>query len=170
MTEIQLRVIAEEEMAAAITLERSCYTPEAAATFEGFQHRNRVYPAYFWSAWADGKLVGIANGVRTSQEECGDEMKGAHGDDPAGHSFCVLTVAVDTNYRRQGIGGMLLRKLIGQCRSDELRSIVLMCEEHLIGFYEQEGFALHGRSASNHGGIVWYEMSLDLHTMEHLTE
>lgn len=170
MIGIELRTIAPEELDEAIALEQSCYSPEAAATLVGFQHRIRLYPEFFWSAWADGRLVGIANGVRTYDEECGDDLKGAHGDDPTGHSFCVLTVAVDMNYRRRGIGGMLLRKLIEQCRSAELKSIVLMCEAHLIGFYEQEGFVLHGQSASNHGGIVWYEMSLDLHTMEHLTE
>ncbi|MDQ0057988.1 GNAT family N-acetyltransferase [Paenibacillus harenae] len=170
MIGIELRTIAPEELPEAIALELSCYTPEAAATLEGFRHRIRLYPEYFWSAWADGRLVGIVNGVRTSQEECGDELKGEHGDDPEGHSFCVLTVAVDANNRRRGIGGMLLRKLIGQCRSAYLKSVSLMCESHLIGFYEQQGFVLHGQSASKHGGIVWYEMSLDLHTMEHLTE
>lgn len=170
MSHIELRLIAEDELEAAINLEQSCYTPEAAATINGFKFRHKQYNSFFWSAWIGSTLVGITNGVRTSQMNCGDEMKGELTDAENGSNFCVLTVAVDPSHRRQGIGSLLLRKLVEQCVANGIDTIILMCEQHLISFYEHEGFKLLGVSSSTHGGIVWYEMSRRLHIMEHLTE
>lgn len=170
MSRIELRLITEEELDAAIQLEQRCYTPEAAATRSGFQFRYEHYRPFFWSAWLGSELIGITNGIRTSQKACGDEMKGVHPSDGDGRNFCVLTVAVDPKHRRHGIGAQLLRKLIAACGANGIETIILMCERHLISFYEAEHFKLLGVSASKHGGIVWYEMSRTLHTMKHLTE
>ncbi|MBD2869777.1 GNAT family N-acetyltransferase [Paenibacillus arenilitoris] len=167
--DFELRPIAEDELDAAIALERRCYAPEAAATPEGFRHRFLRFGDFFWSAWSGGELVGIANGIRTSQSSCGDEMKGEQADDARGVNFCVLTVAVNPEYRRRGIGTLLLRRLVRQCEASGIRGMILMCEKHLIPFYEAERFERHGVSSSTHGGIEWHEMSRRLHTMEHLT-
>lgn len=170
MSRIELRLIAEDELDAAIKLEQSCYTPETAATINGFKFRHKQYNSFFWSAWIGSSLVGITNGVRTPQINCGDEMKGELSDAVNGRNFCVLTVAVSPNHRRLGIGSLLLRKLVEQCEANGINTIILMCEKHLISFYEREEFKLLGVSSSTHGGIVWYEMSRSLHIMEHLTE
>ncbi|WP_053376190.1 GNAT family N-acetyltransferase [Paenibacillus sp. FJAT-27812] len=165
MSEIVLRLINEDELAAAIKLEQSCYTEEAAATLAGFRYRYEHYRPYFWSAWIGDQIVGIANGIRTAQYACGDEMKGAQDDLLEGSNFCVLTVAVDEGHRKKGIGTLLLRRLIQQCEESGVDTIILMCEQHLISFYEAERFELRGVSSSTHGGIVWYEMSRALHIM-----
>lgn len=170
MSGIELRLITESELEAAIRLEQRCYPPEAAATLSGFYFRYRNYRPYFWSAWLGSELIGITNGIRTSQKACGDEMKGDHSDDKDGSNFCVLTVAVDPKHRRQGVGALLLRKLIMTCEANGIEKMILMCERHLIPFYEAEQFKQLGVSSSTHGGIVWYEMSRALHTMKHLTE
>lgn len=167
---MELRPIQEHELEAALELEQRCYPPEAAATLGGFVHRFQKYGPFFWSAWSGERLIGIANGIRTDQTSCGDEMKGEQMDDGSGSGFCVLTVAVDPEWRGRGIGTRLLRMLVSQCEAYGLQRIILMCEKHLIPFYEAEGFILHGVSSSAHGGIEWYEMSRSLHKMEHLTE
>ncbi|WP_028610697.1 GNAT family N-acetyltransferase [Paenibacillus harenae] len=167
---IELRLMTPKDLDAAITLETRCYSPEAAATLSGFQYRLQHYGQFFWSAWSGGELVGITNGIRTSQSSCGDEMKGHQPDAESGGNFCVLTVAVLPGYRRRGIGSLLLRKLILHCEAAGVERMILMCEKHLIRFYEAEGFIWHGLSSSAHGGIEWHEMSRELHTMEHLTE
>lgn len=170
MKRIELRLIEAEELDAAIQLEQRCYTPEAAATFSGFQFRYKHYRTFFWSAWLGSELIGITNGIRTAQTECGDEMKGEHTNAMDGPNFCVLTVAVAPEHRRLGAGSLLLHKLIEQCEKSHIDTIILMCEQHLIPFYERQKFKLNGISDSSHGGIEWYEMSRRLHTMEHLTE
>ncbi|WP_424768909.1 GNAT family N-acetyltransferase [Paenibacillus sp. sgz302251] len=167
---VVLRIIEEKDLDEAIKLEQRCYIPEAAATFSGFQFRYQYYRPFFLTAWSGSELVGITNGIRTSQSSCGDEMKGEQADDRNGPHLCVLTVAVAPEYRRRGIGALLLRALIKQCTAAGIHKMILMCEQHLIPFYEAEQFMLHGVSSSKHGGITWYEMSRTLHTMEHLTE
>ncbi|MCM3629940.1 GNAT family N-acetyltransferase [Paenibacillus glycanilyticus] len=170
MSDIELRLIQEHELEEALLLEQRCYVPDAAATREGFRYRYEHYPNYFWSAWSGGKLAGIANGIRTSAWSCGDEMKGDQQDEEEGNNFCVLTVAVAEEARRQGIGEKLLKKLVAECDAAGHEAILLMCERHLIPFYEKAGFAYIGVAASAHGGIEWHEMRRTLHIMEHLTK
>ncbi|MBJ6363690.1 GNAT family N-acetyltransferase [Paenibacillus sp. GCM10012307] len=162
---IVYRPIRKHELQQAYQLESASYPAEAAATLEAFHYRQERFPDYFWSAWDEenGALAGIANGIRTSALDCSDEeMKGAHQDDESGMRFCVLTVAVDASYQRLGIGRELMIRLIQTCRQEGLEAIILMCEQHLIAFYEQLGFAYRGESSSQHGGIKWHELSLDL--------
>ncbi|WP_028561128.1 GNAT family N-acetyltransferase [Paenibacillus pinihumi] len=162
---IVYRPILISELQQAIHLESASYPAAAAATLEAFHYRQERFPQYFWSAWDEesGMLAGIANGVRTSALDCSDEeMKGNHRDDGTGARFCVLTVAVAASNQRSGIGHELMRRLIGTCRQEGLESVILMCERHLIPFYEQLGFTYRGVSSSAHGGIEWHELSLKL--------
>ncbi|QHW34543.1 GNAT family N-acetyltransferase [Paenibacillus rhizovicinus] len=157
----ELRLMREEELQAAHELELACYPVEAAATREAFTFRQKHFPGYFWSAWQEGVLVGLACGVRTADSSCeSDAVKGAHGADNGGRHLCVLSVAVAESCRRHGLGMVLMKALIRQAAADGLESIVLMCEEHLIAFYERLGFRYEGRSASEHGGMHWHEMKL----------
>ncbi|GLX68088.1 GNAT family N-acetyltransferase [Paenibacillus glycanilyticus] len=170
MSHIELRLIEENELEEALRLEQRCYTPEAAATGEGFRYRFDQYKDYFWSAWSGGKLLGITNGIRTKAWSCGDEMKGSQQDEEEGNNFCILTVAVAEEARRQGIGAMLLNRLLAVCDAMGHDAVLLMCEQHLVSFYEQAGFTYAGLAASSHGGIEWHEMRRTLHIMEHLTK
>ncbi|WP_336786505.1 GNAT family N-acetyltransferase [Paenibacillus sp. MMO-177] len=167
---IELRLIKENELEEALRLEQQCYVPEAAATREGFRYRFEHYPGYFWSAWSGGKLLGITNGIRTSASSCGDEMKGEQQDEKEGNNFCILTVAVASEARRRGIGAMLLERVVSTCDSAGHKAIILMCERHLVPFYERAGFSYVGKAASSHGGIEWHEMRRTAHIMEHLTK
>ncbi|WP_239565681.1 GNAT family N-acetyltransferase [Paenibacillus sacheonensis] len=159
----ELRMIRSDELQTAHELELACYPLEAAATREAFTFRQQHFPGYFWSAWRNGELIGLACGVRTADSSCGsDEVKSAHGSDPNGRHLCVLSVAVARQHRGHGVGGALMEALIGQASAAGLELVVLMCEEHLIEFYERLGFECEGLSASEHGGLQWHEMKLRL--------
>ncbi|GGD63605.1 GNAT family N-acetyltransferase [Paenibacillus nasutitermitis] len=160
-----IRPIAYSELEAAYRLELSCYPHEAAATCEAFIYRQRYFPSYFLSAWENSALVGLACGVRTSSPDSGEEsVKGDTGTDPEGIHLCVLSVAVDSESRRGGIGTELVEALVRQAEEDRLASIILMCEAHLISFYERVGFEYVRLSSSRHGGIQWHEMKRELGT------
>ncbi|SEM85521.1 GNAT family N-acetyltransferase [Paenibacillus sp. OV219] len=158
---IKLRPIEHDELDAAHKLELSCYTPEAAASREAFTFRQANFPQYFWSAWnSDEQLVGLACAIRTYASSCEeDEVKGAHRAEPGGEHLCVLSVAVSPSARLSGIGKALMEALLRQAELDKLASVILMCEEHLIPFYEGLTFRYIGPSKSAHGGIAWHEMS-----------
>lgn len=158
-----IRPIEASELEAAHKLELSCYPPEAAATSEAFAYRQRHFPRYFLAALEGAALVGLACGVRTSSHDSGeDAVKSATGADPGGQHLCVLSVAVDPEHRRGGIGSGLMEALIGQAGEDRLASLILMCEAHLITFYERLGFEYVRVSPSRHGGIQWHEMRREL--------
>ncbi|SDX78165.1 GNAT family N-acetyltransferase [Paenibacillus sp. CF384] len=154
-----LRPIDQTELDAAHKLELACYSVEAAATRESFAFRQQHFPGYFWSAWQNNELIGLSCGVRTDESSCeSDAVKSAHSAETGGNHLVILSVAVAPEYRSSGIGTALMRALIEQAQSDRLASIVLMCEQHLIAFYEGLGFEYAAVSASTHGGIEWHEM------------
>lgn len=158
-----IRPIRASELDAAHELERASYTADAAASREAFAFRQETFPNYFLSAWRNDALVGLACGVRTDESTSGsDDVKGAHSSVSEGRHLCVLSVAVAAAERRRGTGSLLMEALIHQAQGDKLETIVLMCEAHLIAFYERHGFRYEGPSASAHGGIEWHEMQLAL--------
>ncbi|WP_165822400.1 GNAT family N-acetyltransferase [Paenibacillus montanisoli] len=154
-----LRPIKCDELDAAHRLELACYTPEAAASREAFAFRQKHFPGYFWSAWQGGELIGLCCGVLSSESSCeNDAVKSAHSEDIDGKHLVVLSVAVDPDRRLGGVGTALMKALLRQAEFDRLQSVALMCEPHLIAFYEGLGFEYIGVSASQHGGIEWHEM------------
>ncbi len=160
---IELRPIRAEEAEAAYALELRCYTPDAAATLDAIRHRIRHYADYFWSAWRGDRLVGFANGVQTDANDTGEEaMKGSGHESPSGRHLCVLSVAVEPEARRQGIGSLLMRQLLETARRRGLHAVFLMCEAHLIPMYESLGFTYVGISPSRHAGIEWHEMRCEM--------
>ena len=160
---IHIRPIHPSELEEAYGLELACYSPEAAATLGAFIFRQRHFPHYFLSAWEGAGLAGLACGIRTGESDCGsDGIKADHPPQPDGRHLCVLSVAVTAGRRREGIGALLMKALIRQASTDGLESVILMCEPHLIRFYERLGFVYLGLSPSGHGGLEWHEMKLAL--------
>lgn len=153
----------ENEVRQAYTLEEASYPSEAAASQDAFLERFRVFPSYFLVAEEDQTLHGVANGVRLVHDDLsGEGMKQMTDYDAQGMYFCLLTVAVRPESRGQGIGRKLLQAIVKQAQQDRLRAVILLCEEHLVPFYKQEGFDYVRPSSSLHGGIAWHEMRLQL--------
>lgn len=165
----------EKEVRQAHEIERKCYAPSAAASLEAFLRRWRALPEYFLVAersgedgaeqlpGRSGEIAGVTNGVRTDLEDLADEgLKGPGQPDRSGRYFCILTVAVDPAYRERGIGSALVREIVKQAGRDATTAVLLMCEKELVPFYTRLGFRYVKQSASNHAGITWHEMRIDL--------
>ncbi|OXM84127.1 GNAT family N-acetyltransferase [Paenibacillus rigui] len=151
------------EVQEAYKIEEASYPLEAAASLNAFYERFRLFHPYFIVAEQDHQIVGVANGIRLNHEDLSDEgMKQMSGYDQDGRNFCLLTVAVDADFRGHGIGYELLNAVIQQAKQDNLEHVLLMCEEHLIHFYQRAGFVYVKPSASGHAGIAWHEMKLIL--------
>lgn len=63
-------------------------------------------------------------------------------------------------HRGMGYAGELLRRVIADAKSQGRKGCVLTCKDALVPYYERFGFRNEGRSASVHGGAVWYDMRL----------
>jgi GNAT superfamily N-acetyltransferase len=156
------RIQTLDEVQKAHALEMICYTPEAAASLAAFHLRKEIFPCYFLLALNNEAIVGIVNGIRTNDADLSNEALKQTGDyDKNGRYLCILTLAVHPVFRGLHIGHELMSGIIQQAWHDKLYAIVLMCERHLIHFYEKLGFQYVQPSSSLHGGIEWHEMRLD---------
>lgn len=156
-------VVNDQEIHMAYDIETAVYTKEAAATLEAFQMRKRVFGSYFLVAETeiDHQIIGITNGVKLHNQHLADEsIKQGVEYAEEGQYFCLLTIAVHPAYQRRGVATELLKQVIHIAKKDGLKGMVLMCEEHLISFYEKHGFHYVAPSTSEHGGIQWHEMSI----------
>ncbi|MEW9698513.1 GNAT family N-acetyltransferase [Paenibacillus sp. SI8] len=154
--------LTEQDILEAYTIERMVYPPEAAASLEAFILRSDKFGTYFLVAeTSPNEIAGVTNGVRLPHMHLADDsIKQAAEFTVDGAYFCVLTIAVHPKHQRKGIASTLLQHVIQQAQKDQLKGIILMCEEHLISFYEKHGFRYDSPSSSAHGGIQWHEMSL----------
>lgn len=151
----------DQEVNDAHAIELMVYPLESAATLEAFRMRKQVFGPYFIIAEIGSQIIGVTNGVKLEHKDLADEsIKQGVSYALNGRYFCLLTIAVHPSYQRQGIASQLLNQIILKVKEDSLSGIVLMCEEHLIPFYEKHGFQYMAPSASVHGGIQWHEMHL----------
>lgn len=75
--------------------------------------------------------------------------------------IAVTSLSVSKPFQKQGIGTTLLAALKDLAVAQKRLGISLTCHEHLISYYEMNGFTDEGLSSSNHGGSTWYNMVWD---------
>ena len=143
-------------------IEAACFPAAEAATRESFAARLAAYPNHFWLLEEDdGTLVSFVNGLVTDEPLLRDEMyadASLHNE----HGAWQMVFGVNTlpQYRRQGLAGQVLERVIADARAQGRKGCVLTCKDKLIHYYEKFGFQNEGVSASTHGGVVWYDMRL----------
>jgi len=79
---------------------------------------------------------------------------------PQGAWQMIFGVNTLPAYRRQGLAGQVLRRVIEDAKAQGRSGCVLTCKAALVHYYETFGFVSEGLSASCHGGAVWYDMRL----------
>lgn len=153
----------DKDIRKAHEIETAVFSKEAAASLEAFQMRKHVFGSYFLVAENElnHQIIGVTNSVKIHNKELADDsIKQETQHAEKGQYLCVLTIAVHPSYQRRGVATELLQRIIEIARKDDLKGIVLMCEEHLISFYERNGFLYVAPSTSQHAGIQWHEMNL----------
>ena len=150
------------DLAAVAAVEGACFPAAEAATEKDFAARRAVYPNHFWLLEEDdGTLVSFVNGLVTDEPLLRDEMyadASLHNE----HGAWQMIFGVNTlpQYRRRGLAGQVLERVIADARAQGRKGCVLTCKDKLIHYYEKFGFQNEGVSASTHGGVVWYDMRL----------
>lgn len=159
---IIIRNAAMSDLEALTAVEAACFPAAEAATREEFAQRLAVYPDCFWLLEEDGKLISFVNGMVTDEATIRDEMfADAFLHRPDGAWQAIFGVNTLPEYRRRGMAGQVLRRVIADARARGHRGCILTCKDKLIHYYETFGFKLLGLSASVHGGAVWYDMALE---------
>jgi len=142
-------------------IERTCFPEAEAASAQELCVRYAAFPENFFVAELDGRVVGFINGCTTDAPCLPDELY----HDPALHCpggayQTVFGLDVLPEYRRHGIAGQLMNRLVEEARSRGCKGVVLTCKDHLVHYYERFGFVCQGVSASTHGGARWNDMLL----------
>ncbi|SEF64407.1 GNAT family N-acetyltransferase [Marinobacterium lutimaris] len=144
-------------------IETSAYAGDEAASREKIEKRILTYPEGFIVLEIDGAVVGFVNGGATDRVQMSDEaFKELVGHDPAGSQIVIMSVVVHPAHHRRGYASRLLDAFIDKMTRMNKQAIHLICQTELIDFYANHGFCYRGASASDHGGLSWHEMTLEL--------
>ena len=144
-------------------IEAACFPREQAASRESIRDRLAAYPGHILLGEQNGIVVGYAMGPVIDAPAIADEMfADAACHDPAGPYQSVFSLAVHPDWQRRGHGRQLLDALIGLARREGRRAVTLTCRQEKIAYYESFGFVNRGTASSVHGGVVWYDMVLEL--------
>lgn len=159
---MRVRQVRPEDLDACAAIEAACYGPEG-ATRERIEKRIRVFPQGFLVGELEGRIFGFINSGATSKDDITDEaFKDLVGHEPDGANLVIFSLAIHPQQQKQGLSRPLMEAFIETARRQGKRKILLLCREHLLGYYAKYGFAHVGESRSTHGGLRWHEMELAL--------
>lgn len=159
--EVLIRNAKKEEAALLAQIEAECFPAAEAAGKQDIEARMDVFEDCFFVAETNGKIVGFINGAVAKEASLPDQMyHDASLHDPNGAYQTVFGLDVLPAYRRNGIAGRLLERMIHHARECQRRGVVLTCKDHLVHYYAGFGFKHCGVADSTHGGAKWNEMKL----------
>ena len=146
-----------------VQLEHLSFPSNEAASGKDLKDRLIHYPNHFWLLYEEEKLVSLVDGLCCNIEDLTDDMfHNASMHDENGQVQMILGVCTHPDFRKKGYSSALMNQLIGDCKKQNRKSIVLTCKESLIGFYSKFGFVDEGLSQSSHGGEQWNQVRLKL--------
>ena len=159
---MHIRTATMADLAAVTAVEAACFPAAEAATEKDFADRLAVYPDHFWLLEEDdGTLVSFVNGLVTDEPILRDEMYAdASFHNEGGAWQMIFGVNTLPAYRKRGLAGQVLERVIADARAQGRKGCVLTCKDRLIHYYEKFGYRNEGVSESVHGGVVWYDMRL----------
>jgi len=155
---VRFRPATPDDLDALAELEARSYPADEAASRETIAFRLQQAPACFLAAVDDEALVGFVCGTRARGASLTHASMSEHV--PDGESLCIHSVVVEASRRRTGLGSRLLRAYLEHARASVPGAVraLLICKQHLTGFYGAAGFELAGPSQVVHGQDPWFEM------------
>ncbi|WP_018897874.1 GNAT family N-acetyltransferase [Rhizobium sp. 2MFCol3.1] len=144
-------------------IETAAYEGDEAATLEKIATRIEQYPEGFLILEEEGRIAGFINSGCAFDVVMSDEaFKELIGHDPAAPNVVIMSVVVDPAEQGKGYSKLLMQHFIEQMRDAGKSSIHLMCREQHVPLYAKMGYRYTQPSASDHGGMAWHEMVMDL--------
>ncbi len=144
-------------------VEALAYDGDKAATLAKISKRIAEYPQGFLILEVDNKVVGFINSGSAYDVKMSDEdFKELIGHDPAAPNVVIMSVVVDPVYQGRGLSTVLMSEFVKRMTEAGKETIHLMCREHHIPLYGKFGYRYTQPSASDHGGVQWHEMVMEL--------
>ena len=144
-------------------IETLAYDGDEAATHEKISKRIAEYPQGFLVLEIEQQIVGFINSGCAFDVEMSDEdFKDLVGHDPDAPNVVILSVVIDPAHQGLGLSTALMTEFVKRMTDAKKDAIHLMCKEHHIALYEKFGYRFTQPSLSDHGGVRWNDMMMDL--------
>lgn len=159
MNKLNIRNAQIEDVDKLYKIEMACFPLAEAASKKAMEERIRVFAKGFLVGEINGKIIGFINGAATSKEHIEDEFFASmsyHEDD--GKTLMIYGLDVHPDYQRNGYAEALMNAFIESGINDKREKVILTCKDQLVRYYEKFGYISEGKSDSEHGGVVWYDM------------
>lgn len=144
-------------------IETTAYEGDEAATREKIATRIAQYPAGFLIMELEREIIGFINSGCAQEVVMSDEaFKELVGHDPAAPNVVIMSVVIDPAQQGKGYATLLMRTFIERMAGQGKRTFHLMCKDRHVPLYERLGYRYVKPSASDHGGMAWHEMVMEL--------
>lgn len=154
----------EDDIDQIMQIENAGFTADEAASKTAMMDRIRTLSDSFIVAINETDCpIGYVVGPIISKRYLSDDLfESTRPNQPFGGYQSILSLAVAPDYRNCQIGNKLLSALEEKCRLQNRKGITLTCLESLVPYYKKHGYQLEGLSESQHAGVAWYNMVLEL--------
>lgn len=144
-------------------IESTAYEGDEAATLPKIRKRIAEYPQGFLVMECGGQIIGFINSGCAHTVVMSDEaFKELIGHDPAAPNVVIMSVVIDPAYQGRGYASVMMQTFVQQMREAGKRTIHLMCKQRHGDLYARQGYRYVRPSASDHGGMSWHEMVMNL--------
>ncbi|MFD1472033.1 GNAT family N-acetyltransferase [Companilactobacillus mishanensis] len=161
---MQIEKVSSQDIDQIMRIEHEGFNEAEAGSRTGYLERIQVLKDSFLVAKEADKIIGFVVGPITDERFIEDWMfeKATSPVKNNGHQL-IFSIAIDPNFRGQGIGSTLLSAFEKNAQSMNCISVSLTCLEDRIKFYEKNGYQNIGLAESTHGNETWYNMEKIIH-------
>lgn len=160
---LSFRHATASDIARCYHIETVAYEGDEAATQEKIATRIAQYPEGFLVMERDGEVIGFINsGCAHVVNMSDDEFKELIGHDAQAENVVIMSVVIEPAHQGKGYSRRLMETFVTQMRQGGKKSIHLMCKQQHVELYERLGYRYVKPSDSDHGGMTWHEMVMEL--------
>lgn len=144
-------------------IEIGAYEGDEAATQEKIATRIALYPQGFLIMELEGQVIGFINGGCAHEVQMADEaFKELVGHSSEAPNVVIMSVVIDPVHQGKGYATRMMAQFVERMRTMGKQSIHLMCKERHVPLYQRMGYVYVQPSTSDHGGMAWHEMLMQL--------
>jgi len=163
MSTLSYRNAAPSDASRCYQIESCAYEGDEAATLEKISTRIAQYPQGFLILEDDGEVIGFINSGCAHEvvmsDEAFKELVGHSADAP---NVVIMSVVLDPAQQGKGHATRMMDEFVQRMKALDKKTIHLMCKERHVALYERMGYRYVQPSPSDHGGMAWHEMVMDL--------
>ena len=163
MSTLSFRNAAPSDASRCYQIESCAYEGDEAAPLEKIATRIAQYPQGFLILEDGGEVIGFINSGCAHEVVMSDEaFKELVGHSAEAPNVVIMSVVLDPAQQGKGHSTRMMDEFVQRMRALDKKTIHLMCKERHVALYERMGYRYVQPSPSDHGGMAWHEMVMDL--------